>query len=266
MITIRDRIEGCNTNEVIFVHQLFERQCAETPSETAILFGNQRISYATLNEKANKLSFAILSKFPNAPIIGISATRNFEMIVAVLAILKAGKAYLPLDPNYPTDRLREIINDAGISVSLATDDKKELFENLGLQILTSDTEYNMAPVPEVIQGSLAYTLYTSGSTGKPKGVCISHKVLVNLLDWQKVHSIANSRSNTLQFAPLSFDVSFQEIFATLATGGVLLLIEDDLRLDPNRLLGFIAQSSVHRLFLPFVALQQLAEVADASNF
>lgn len=255
-----------NEENLSFVHHLFDQQCAEYADQTAIQFGNDRITYAALNDKANSLSWTISSKFPSQPIIAISSTRSIEMIIGVLAILKAGKAYLPLDPHYPKDRLIEIVKDAGISECLAIDREKIFFETLGLQVLTSDVVDAIKPSSEFVQGSLAYILYTSGSTGKPKGVCMRHKALVNLINWQKKHSKATSQSNTLQFAPLSFDVSFQEIFATLTTGGKLVLIEDDLRLDPYHLLRFIQQSSVHRLFLPFIALQQLAEVADANNF
>ena len=115
------------------------------------------------------------------------------------------------------------------------------------------------------QGTLAYVLYTSGSTGKPKGVCMGHRALVNLLNWQQKNSTAGPGTKTLQFAPLSFDVSFQEIFATLTTGGTLFLMGDDLRLDPQRLLQFIEKQSIQRIFLPFVALQFLTEAADSNN-
>jgi len=249
-----------------YVHQLFERQCIESANETAIQFGNDSLTYDALNERSGNLSLAILAKFPNEPIIAISATRNIEMIIGVLAILKAGKAYLPFDTNFPNNRLLDIITDAGIRACVSVEQEKIYFENLGLQVLTSDFRYKIQPLPGVVQGSLAYTLYTSGSTGKPKGVCMGHKSLVNLLKWQNANSKATNRSPTLQFAPLSFDVSFQEIFATLTSGGVLVLINDDVRLDPHHLLRCIKNSSIQRLFLPFVALQQLAEVAVANNF
>ena len=120
-------------------------------------------------------------------------------------------------------------------------------------------------VKQELNPTLAYVLYTSGSTGKPKGVCMGHTPLVNLILWQHKHSIAGIGTKTLQFAPLSFDVSFQEIFATLTTGGTLVLIEDDLRLDPQSLLNFIQQENINRIFVPFVALQYLTESADANK-
>jgi non-ribosomal peptide synthetase component F len=104
-------------------------------------------------------------------------------------------------------------------------------------------------------------IYTSGSTGVPKGVAMPHRPLANLLEWQNARSNLPSGAVTLQFTSLSFDVSFQEIFSTLTSGGTLQLISDDARIDPAATWGVIARAGVQRLFLPFVALQELAEAA-----
>ncbi|NET38726.1 MAG: amino acid adenylation domain-containing protein, partial [Cyanothece sp. SIO1E1] len=112
--------------------------------------------------------------------------------------------------------------------------------------------------------NLAYILYTSGSTGTPKGVAMPHGTLVNLINWQ-VQSHPNQGLRTLQFTPSSFDVSFQELFATWCAGGTLVLISDDLRRDPARILQFLRAEAIERLFLPFVALRQLAEIAVNQN-
>jgi amino acid adenylation domain-containing protein len=114
--------------------------------------------------------------------------------------------------------------------------------------------------------NLAYVIYTSGSTGKPKGVAMSNRSLVNLLMWQIENGIANRDAKTLQFSPISFDVSFQEIFSTLCAGGTLVLIPDDVRRDAIALLKLLTEQKIERLFLPFVALQQLAEVAASSDY
>ncbi|PWT77347.1 MAG: type I polyketide synthase, partial [Bacteroidetes bacterium] len=163
------------------------------------------------------------------------------------------------------DRLKQIIDDAGLDFCLASDSEKDLWDKLGLKLICPGKRSSKVSFQPVKQGSLAYVLYTSGSTGVPKGVCMGHSAMVNLIRWQEKHSKAGVGSKTLQFAPLSFDVSFQEIFATLYTGGTLVLIEDDLRLDPIRLLHFIQATFVNRIFVPFVALQYLTEAADAGN-
>lgn len=120
--------------------------------------------------------------------------------------------------------------------------KKKSLESLKIEIITFNEipseKIDFAPVHD---NSLTYVLYTSGSTGKPKGVCMGNNALVNLLQWQSRNSVAVAGTKTLQFAPLTFDVSFQEIFATLTTGGALVLINEVLRTDPYRLLEYIGQ-------------------------
>lgn len=247
------------------IYQLFEKQRIKTPDEIAVIFGDDQLTYNQLGEKADNLASAIFAASPASLIAGVSTVRAIETIVSVLAILKSGKAYLPLDPDYPQERLQQIITDSGIDLCLTISSQKHLFEPLSINVLTSDEEYPAADktIPE--SKSACYVLYTSGSTGTPKGVSMGHAAMVNLLSWQQKHSISKTGVNTLQFAPLSFDVSFQEIFATLTTGGTLVLVDDNLRVDPNRLLGYIEERSVNRIFLPFVVLQYLTEAADAEK-
>ncbi|MBN8821438.1 MAG: amino acid adenylation domain-containing protein [Spirosoma sp.] len=242
-----------------FVHQLVEQVAQANQERTAVIFGRETLTYQQLNERANEVCQAILQVAPSASVIGISTTRNLDMVIGVLAILKAGKAYLPLDPAYPDARLQQIISDAHLQTCLAVGTDHSRFASLGLQVIADYTRLDVSAT--VLQGGMAYVLYTSGSTGKPKGVCMGHTALVNLLTWQAKHSQAGPGTKTLQLAPLSFDVSFQEIFSTLATGGTLILVDESLRLDLNALLQFIDEQGINRLFLPFVALQYLAESA-----
>src|SRR5690606_33374347 len=117
----------------------------------------------------------------------------------------------------------------------------------------------------ISQNLITYILYTSGSTGDPKGVCMGEKAMMNLISWQNENSTCNNGTRTLQCAPISFDVSFQEIMATLSNGGTLVLIDEILRLDMVALLNYIKSQQVNRLFLPFVALQALSEAASSTN-
>jgi amino acid adenylation domain-containing protein len=251
---------------ILLIHQLFELQKNKTPDAAAVIFGDQSLTYNQLGQKADNLAAAILANSPNSLNAGVSTYRSVETIISVLAILKSGKAYLPLDPDYPQDRLQQIVNDSGIDLCLTTATQKHLFQPLGINILISDKDYEASTqvIPE--SKSACYVLYTSGSTGTPKGVSMGHAALANLLSWQQKNSISTTGVNTLQFAPLSFDVSFQEIFATLTTGGTLILVDDDLRVDPYRLLRYIEQHSINRIFLPFVILQYLTEAADAEKY
>ncbi|QEC74517.1 polyketide synthase [Mucilaginibacter ginsenosidivorax] len=248
----------------VFVHYLFEQQLQQKPDALAVTFGNRQLTYSQLNQQANNLAAALLSQSRNSAVVGVSTVRCVETIISVLAILKAGKAYLPLDPDYPKDRLQQIILDSGVDTCLVTEKQLSLFESLPINLLLSDKTYPAAPSVNQPGGD-AYVLYTSGSTGTPKGVLMGHAALVNLLLWQREHSIATIGTNTLQFAPLTFDVSFQEIFATLTTGGTLVLIDDELRIDPVKLLRCIEDNSINRIFLPFVVLQYLTEAAIANN-
>ncbi|TDN37317.1 amino acid adenylation domain-containing protein [Hymenobacter sp. UV11] len=243
------------------------KKCKLAPvGSLALVSGSRQLTYAQLNEQVSQLSATLCQQDGDSSLVGISTTRGLETIVGVLAILRAGKAYVPLDPAYPTGRLRQMVANAGLTYCVAPASQARLFEDLGLQLLVADPEHSpakaMASEPAATaQSELGYVLYTSGSTGEPKGVCMGQAALVNLLRWQNAHSAAGPGTRTLQFAPLSFDVSFQEIFATLSTGGTLVLLDEEQRLDLGALLDFIEQEQINRIFLPFVALQHLAELA-----
>ncbi|UHG91353.1 polyketide synthase [Spirosoma oryzicola] len=243
-----------------FVHQLVENTADTYPDAVALILGDTSVMYQQLNDQADAVCEAILTIDPGAELIGVSSTRSLEMVIGVLAVLKAGKAYLPLDPAYPEQRLQQICSDSGVRTCITLPQDAPLFERLGLRVV-SDADKSTTALSANQANSTAYVLYTSGSTGKPKGVCMGHGPLLNLLAWQADNSEATVGTRTLQLAPLSFDVSFQEIFATLSTAGTLMLIDEALRLDLNALLAFIDEQSINRLFLPFVALQYLAEVA-----
>lgn len=260
--------DSLDTESISFIQDLFAAQVNKTPGSIAVFFQDTSITYQELHQKSDNLAKVIIENSPSSSIVGISTTRNIEMIIGVVAILKSGKAYLPLDPGYPHERLKQIVTDSGIDTCLSSATELSFFSSLEVNVLDIKLHSSKESVSHKnpLQSSLAYVLYTSGSTGKPKGVCMGHIPLVNLLTWQQKHSIAKEGTKTLQFAPLSFDVSFQEIFATFITGGVLVLIEDDLRLDPQNLLQFIQQQKINRIFLPFVALQYLTEAADSSNY
>ena len=248
------------------VQELFSKQTTQTPDAVAVEYGNKKITYAGLSALATKLAQSIQNASPDSKIVGVSTFRSIDMLAAVLAVLQSGKAYLPLDPALPVDRLQQVMADSGIDCVVCPAAESAAFEALKVRTVAHDDITARAErLSAKKQGSLAYVLYTSGSTGKPKGVCMGHAALINLLHWQEKRSAAGAGTRTLQYAPLSFDVSFQEIFSTLGTGGTLVLIDDDLRLDPAQLLAFIRDQSVERIFVPFVALQYLTEAAAAGT-
>ncbi|MGJ7607440.1 amino acid adenylation domain-containing protein [Variovorax sp. LT1R20] len=253
------------------VHALFERQAARDPSATALEFGAQRVSYGELETQANRLAMHLrtLGVGPNER-VAICIESGPSMVVAILATLKAGGAYVPLDPAYPDERLAHMLGDSAPRVLLT---QERLIERLTPapaceRVLLDDTDHapwaqDAAPRPDPqalgLRGEhLAYVIYTSGSTGRPKSVAMAHRGLVNLLAWQR--GVLPGGARTLQFAALGFDVAFQEIFSTLAGGGTLVLLPDELRRDLPTLADWLGEQQIERLFLPCIALNALSEL------
>lgn len=260
-----------NELKAICIHQLIESQVSQTPDAIAVIFEDEQLTYRELNQKANQLAqhLRTLGVKPEV-LVGVCVDRSLEMVVALLAILKAGGAYVPLDTSYPTDRLRLMLEDAQVPILLTQSHLIDRLSKCETHFICLDTDWQAIakhsttnPQSEVTPDNLAYVIYTSGSTGKPKGVAMPHRPLVNLLTWQQ--STVAIGTKTLHFTPISFDVSFQEIFSTLAEGGTLVLISEEMRRDPVSLLRFLNQAAIERLFLPFVALRQLAEVAETEG-
>ncbi|WDD36886.1 amino acid adenylation domain-containing protein (plasmid) [Nostoc sp. UHCC 0926] len=274
------------------INQLFEEQCLSTPDAVAVEFGNQQLTYYELNCRANQLAHYLKSLGVKADVlVGLCVERSLEMVVGLLGTLKAGGAYVPLDPNYPQERLAFMLEDAQVSVLLTQQSLVDRLPEHQAKIVCLDTDAGLFSqssqenlislrvrqfrldgnrqdsncLTSVQANNLAYVIYTSGSTGKPKGVALNQLALCNLILWQLQNNTISTGAKTLQFAPISFDVSFQEIFTTWFSGGTLFLITEELRRDPVALLGFLEEKAIERLFVPFVVLQQLAEVAVDSE-
>ena len=219
------------------------------------------MTYRELNEKANQLAHYLKSLgVKPETLVGVYLERSLEMAIALLAILKAGGAYVPLDISYPTDRLCLMLEDSQARILLTQTHLAEKLPQNNTNIICLDLEFKKIAENsvenlqnEVTPENLAYIIYTSGSTGRPKGVAMPHAPLCNLLNWQQQQSFVSEGSRTIQFTPISFDVSFQEIFSTVTAGGTLVLITEEKRKDPFSLLRFLRDNAIERLFLPFVA-------------
>jgi len=194
--------------------------------------------------------------------VGIAATRSADTIVSILAAIEAGLAYVPLDLGYPADRLQAMLEDAQVRAVVGDATALQFLRNLVQNLPTLGSPAPNAASLHADTGDLAYVLFTSGSTGRPKGVAMGCQPLAHLIGWHVAHARLGLAARTLQFAPLSFDVHFQEIVSTLATGGTLVLVSDEDRRDPAKLHHTLASMRVSRLYLPYVALQMLAQ-ADA---
>ena len=247
------------------VHEIFEKQARCTPDACAVFFEGVRLSYAELNARANQLAHH-LRRHGVGPesVVGICVDRSVEMAVSVLATLKAGGAYLPLDPTYPRERLQLILEDAVVEVLLTNEGIRDVLPSHRAKVICLDSdaeafagESTLNPRASVARENPAYVVYTSGSTGRPKGICMPHRVLVNLIEWDRASVPA--AAGTLQFASFSFDVSFLEMFSTWGTGGTLFIVSDELRMDIEGLAHFISEQRIEKVTLPVVVLQQLAE-------
>ncbi|NVJ28107.1 amino acid adenylation domain-containing protein, partial [Myxococcus sp. AM011] len=252
------------------IHRPVEAQVARKPHAIAVSDGVSSLTYAQLDTRANQLAH-LLRQHGVTPgsSVGICLDKSLDMAVAVLASLKAGASYLPLDPNYPSERLAFMLEDSSAPVVLSHSSlRASLPAESTARLVLVDTEADAlsaqpphAPQLALSPESPAYVIYTSGSTGRPKGVALPHRALSHLLSWQLRQS-AKPSATTLQFASLSFDVSCQELFSTWWAGGTLVLPTGGLRQDIPALLDFMHQQRVERLFLPFVALQALADAVS----
>jgi amino acid adenylation domain-containing protein len=251
---------------------LFEQQAAITPESSALVFGKSSLSYAQLLAKAEHLSARLVALYGDleGQLVGVCLQRSIDLVLAVLTINRLGGAYVALDPDYPSERLGLIISDASLTVILTDTQSIPRIPVTStplfcVDVLESEYSTDDPPTPSGSPETVVYVLYTSGSTGTPKGVVMPQRALLNLIAWQLTNFVHNPVARTLQFASLNFDVSFQEVFSTLLGGGTLVLVDQETRRDPALLIQHLNHQRVERLFLPFVALQAIAEEATRTN-
>ncbi|MET8291486.1 amino acid adenylation domain-containing protein [Streptomyces sp. NPDC005132] len=234
----------------------FAVQVRERPQQLAVVAGNTELDYATLDRRSNRLAGALIARGAGpGRVVGLHAGRTAELVVGVLGILKAGAAYLPLDPGQPSERLAAMTNDAApVLVLTDTADTTgdvglETWQNLA-KVEAEGTRDDAPPAVDADSGRLAYVIYTSGSTGRPKGVAVTHGSVVNLFDhWRELMGDTPGEASSA-WSSIGFDASVHELLVPLTTGAVLHVVPDDLRSDPGALMGWLRERDVTQAFLP----------------
>jgi len=260
------------------VHEMFEEQVARTPDATALVFEGASISYLELNQRANRFARHLvkLGVKPDER-VAICAERSFEMVVALLAVLKAGGAYLPLDPTYPVDRLRYMLENSSPIALLAQSRLAGLFAGVSPSLPILDLSASPVDWQDELEANLdrccagllpshlAYVIYTSGSTGKPKGVMVEHRSLVNRLVWMQMAYGLDATDAVLQKTPFSFDVSVWEFFWPLMIGARLVIARPDGHKDPAYLVQAINRNKITTLHFVPSMLQVFLEQPDVAQ-
>ena len=254
----------------VWLHEAFEQQALRQPDAVALTLHGAAITYSELDARANRLAGLLRAKGagPDAP-VGVCAHRSFDMVLGLLAALKAGIAYLPLDPAYPADRLAYMVDDAAVSIVLAQRDTAALLPACRIEVLCMDDPEAWLvrdPVPQAGEHSgawhpaqLAYVIYTSGSTGRPKGVGISHRNAVSS-NAARGELYPGQVERYLLLSSFAFDSSVAGLFWTLGQGGTLCLVDEDQQKDPAALAAIIERQAItHLLSLPSLYLQILQE-------
>jgi amino acid adenylation domain-containing protein len=246
------------------VHVQVEQYARRAPDADAIVFGARRLSYRELDQRANQMARRLIAEgvLPDA-LVGVAISRSLDLYVALLAVLKAGAGYLPLDVGQPAQRLRFMLEDSGAPIVLTTSDHAEAIGSTLAKVICVDTQRGaIATLPseppdiEVAEQSLAYCIYTSGTTGRPKGVVVQRDALSNLISWHGEAFEVSPRDKVLQFANVAFDAATWEIWGALCHGAALYPapVEDQSLAD---LCEFLSSCGVTLGFLPTPLLELL---------
>ncbi|ARV58895.1 hypothetical protein BZZ01_09850 [Nostocales cyanobacterium HT-58-2] len=225
-------------SEDICIHQLFEAQVELTPDAVAVVFEDQQLTYRELNDRANQLAHYLQKLGVGSEIfVGVCLERSLEMLIGLMGVLKAGAAYVPLDPKYPQERLAFMLQDSQVLILLSQQNLNGKLSALQALTVNLDTDWETVttfskanPTSKVTSSNLAYVIYTSGSTGRPKGVAIAHNSTVALLDWARGIYSVEDITGVFASTSICFDLSVFELFVPLSWGGQVILAENLLHL------------------------------------
>ncbi|MBT7411401.1 MAG: amino acid adenylation domain-containing protein, partial [Methylococcales bacterium] len=233
--SIVDNLESSKTQlpKITAIHQWFEEQVSSTPDNMAVICGDNQLSYAELNVKANQLAYVLKQQGIERNIrVAVCCHRSVDFVVAILAVIKSGGCYIPLEPNYPASRLTYIVEDSQTKLLITQSDLKEQFTDIECPVIYLDESQQMLSqqptenlLSELKITDLFYVIYTSGTTGQPKGVAITHRGEINLLNWYTRSFDISENDQTLLISALGFDLTQKNIFALLVSGGCVVMPE-----------------------------------------
>ncbi|HEX4829600.1 MAG TPA: amino acid adenylation domain-containing protein [Trebonia sp.] len=257
---LADRNDTAATVAPRCVHELFEAQAARSPDAPAAEMAGAQVSYRELNKQANQVARLLRARGAGPEVlVGVCMGTSLRRLAVLLGILKAGAAYVPLDPAVPSERLAYMISDTGMRVVLTDDasasrvpaanDVLVLSLDAEAGRLAAQADGNLGGEPEVTPANVAYVLYTSSSTGQAKGVMIEHRNLSNFLHGMTVHWEVGPADTVLQYSTFTFDVSVMDMFMTLTSGAKLLLAAPETLHSPPRLAALLRDSRVTFAFL-----------------
>ncbi|MCD1260584.1 amino acid adenylation domain-containing protein [Paenibacillus athensensis] len=214
------------------IDRLFEEQAERTPERTALSFQGTELTYRELNERANQLARLLQRQgVGRESFVGVLTRHSLETVVAIMAVIKSGGTYLPLEPTYPEERIRYMLDDSGCSLLLTNLAPSELPVFAGQVVQLTDPAIYSGPADNLgvlhSPGDLVYIIYTSGSTGKPKGAMIEHRGLVNYIWWAKLMYVKEEREVFPLYSSLAFDLTVTSIFTPLISGGTIRVYRDD---------------------------------------
>jgi len=241
------------------IHELFEIQAETTPDRVAVIYENENLSYAGLHARANKIARYLINKgIGTEMLVGVCMERGIDLPAALLGILKSGAAYVPVDPTYPSERLRYLLEDSGVAAVLTEQSLQSRLPEHQAQTICVDAEWDAIdlepdtrPLFAAMADTLVYVIYTSGSTGKPKGAMATHRGVLNCIRWMQDTYRLTEDDRFIFKTSLNFDPSVWEIFWTLSTGAAVVIVPPGRHLDAAYLVDAInAQQVTTSYFVP----------------
>lgn len=259
-ITVRFNATASHYPTTDMVHQLIERQAERIPNATAVIFGDRKISYRDLNQRANEVAQYLRNHGVRPDVrVGAYFHRSVDLVIALLGILKAGGAYVPVDTSYPTERQRHILEDAGVRLVLTHNSLKANLPHVSVDVVAIDSDLKIekkaatnvcAREVGLKPSNLVYVVYTSGSTGTPKGVMVEHRNLTNLIYWHCNEFDLDDVCRTSSVASIGFDAAGWEIWPSLTVGATVVLPTPEVSADPESLITWWENEQLDTSFLP----------------